>query len=136
VCSFSRPATSEPEELKIENGTFKWTAGGSGTDDAKSGEAAKASNAEPSAPSPSEHESSEEDTAATASTPTPAAVEQGNQVFELRDISLTLTPGKLTVCLLRRTARNCVELLSTQVVTGPTASGKTALLVRRFLRWR
>ena len=38
----------------------------------------------------------------------------GERVFELRDISVRFPPGELTV------------------VTGPTASGKTALLVRHL----
>ncbi|KAF8580919.1 multidrug resistance-associated ABC transporter [Ramaria rubella] len=112
VCGLTRPIITKPEEVKIEHGSFKWVGNGSGKSAEKDADKSKASSAPATVPQASENARPEDDVNATASISTRTAVNcEGESEFELKDINLTLAPGKLTV------------------VTGPTASGKTALLM-------
>lgn len=91
IGGLTRAAKKEPEELSIQNGTFKWTTGGS-----KSTDSDKASS--PSAPASSVGTNDvADDAATTASVSTRTAVGQNEQVFELKDINIRITPRKLTV---------------------------------------
>lgn len=125
ISSLTRSVNKEPEELSITRGTFTWTKGGS----AKPTDADKTSTA-PTPASASESGATDE-AAATASVSTRTAVDHGEQVFELKDITVKIIPRKLTVCLsgLTKALTLTRGLCGTQVVTGSTASGKTALLV-------
>lgn len=88
------------EGLGIEHGTFKWN-----EVEQKKEETAK------SASSSSGNNGSGEDDAATAVDSASVAGSENNRRFELTDISVMFPEGELTV------------------ITGPTASGKTALLM-------
>lgn len=143
VCTLTREPKRTPEELCIDSASFRWTTGGPAAKEQEVGkDKSKSKGIEglPAAPvtsgpahatasgapmTPAHHV--EEDTLFSAtfnpsestivgdldrSTSTPTLAPSGErQVFELRNISLGLPKDKLTV------------------VTGPTASGKTALLV-------
>lgn len=89
--------------LGIENGTFKWNAVIEKKDGAESAKSKKAKL--PSTSSDTTIAASEE------GSDTDTNVEIADHQFELRDISVIFPPGKLSC------------------ITGPTASGKTALLV-------
>ncbi|KAL1733355.1 hypothetical protein EV714DRAFT_246810 [Schizophyllum commune] len=97
-------ATGEDDVLAIENGTFKWN----------EVEPEKAANGAGHIQSPTDTASTS-DTIVTHDTASIAESEAGSVAldhhFELRDISVKFPDGKLTL------------------VTGPTASGKTALLM-------
>ena len=104
---------AEDDDLGLENATFKWNEVAEPVN--KDSDKGK-SNSGP----PSSTESSEADETGTAigdsvSERSAENIEgNGERVFELKDISVRFPPGELTV------------------VTGPTASGKTALLVRHL----
>jgi hypothetical protein len=95
ISGLTRTPSKEPEELSIERGTFKWTAGGA----SKSTKSDKTSTATTTPSSASETEVVDE-AATTASVSTRTAVDQAEQVFELKDITVQIVPRKLTVCLM------------------------------------
>jgi len=148
VGSFTRDIRTSPEELSIENGSFKWTTGGTKEDESKDKDKkdkkdkGKSVKTMPSPPvtsgpahataaeapvTPAEHPEeptlvgpeASESTVVDDNLSRASSVLRGlssdapvpERVFELRDINLKLAKGKLSV------------------VTGPTASGKTALLM-------
>ncbi|KIJ38897.1 hypothetical protein M422DRAFT_781226 [Sphaerobolus stellatus SS14] len=138
VSAFTRPITPQAEELKIENASFKWTTGGVREKEVDGKDGKGKGKDLPNAPittgpahataseaplTPAEHfteeptlvdglgESSESTVFGDLDRSSLSASPVEKVSFELRDINLTLEKGKLTV------------------VTGPTASGKTALLM-------
>jgi excinuclease UvrABC ATPase subunit len=99
--------------LGIENGSFKWNEVEEKVDDkdkSKAGGVAKGKNV---APTPPEQVVPDTDDGAESSSV--AASDASEYRFELRDIDIVFPERQLTV------------------VTGPTASGKTALLVNTLL---
>jgi len=104
---------AEDDDLGLENATFKWNEVAEHVD--KDSDKGK-SNSSP--PSPTESSEADETGTAVGDSVSERSAENiegnGERVFELRDISVRFPPGELTV------------------VTGPTASGKTALLVRHL----
>ncbi|KAF8581299.1 multidrug resistance-associated ABC transporter [Ramaria rubella] len=112
VCGLTRPTIIEPEEVKIEHGSFKWVSNGSDKSAEKDADKYMTSSVPATVLQANENALTEDDTTATASVSTRTAVNsEGEPEFELKDINVTLAQEKLTV------------------VTGPTASGKTALLM-------
>lgn len=93
VSTLTRPVSKEPEDLRIEHGTFTWTKSGSG----KSSESDKAST--PSTSSSANEIGTTDESVATASVSTRTAVERGNPEFELKDITVKIVPRQLTVSL-------------------------------------
>ncbi|KAF8587167.1 multidrug resistance-associated ABC transporter [Ramaria rubella] len=107
VCSFSRDVSGEREDVSVEGGVFRWVGTGANSPPVAAVDS-KATSANGVAGL------SEDNNTASASVSSRTAVEQsetGENVFELRNINVKLARGKLTV------------------ITGPTASGKTALLM-------
>jgi len=104
---------AEDDDLGLENATFKWNEVAEHVD--KDSDKGKSSS---SPPSPTESSEADETGTAVGDSVSERSAENiegnGERVFELRDISVRFPPGELTV------------------VTGPTASGKTALLVRHL----
>ena len=101
---------AEDDDLGLESATFKWNEVAEHADnDSDKGK----SNSGP--PSPTTSSEADESGTAVGDSASERSAENiegnGERVFELRDISVRFPPGELTV------------------VTGPTASGKTALLV-------
>ena len=129
VCSFTRVTTNVSEELFVESGTFRWMTRESATSDII------AKTTSPLPPSETDSGAGVDNTTTATSTSTRIAVDQpGGLLFELKDINVRIPSGKLTVCLFVpyiRLRRLTIKL-NIQVVTGPTAPGKTALLVWRF----
>ena len=97
-----RPVYSDSEDLGlgIKNGSFKWNE----VEEKKDDKDQKNGNSSRSTPSPSDETDTAVETASSIG-------EANDHRFELRDITVMFPEGELTV------------------VTGPTASGKTALLV-------
>jgi ABC-type multidrug transport system fused ATPase/permease subunit len=101
---------AEEDDLGLENATFKWNEVAEHVD--KDTDKRKLDSGPPS---PTESSEADETGTAVGDNLSERGAENadgnGERVFELRDISVRFPPGELTV------------------VTGPTASGKTALLV-------
>ena len=99
------------DDLGLENATFKWNEVPEPVD--KDNDKGKLNSGPPS---PTESSEADESGTAVGDNVSVRSAENpdgnGERLFELRDISVIFPPGELTV------------------VTGPTASGKTALLVR------
>ncbi|KAF8963320.1 multidrug resistance-associated ABC transporter [Flammula alnicola] len=94
---------ADDEGLGLENATFKWNEVTEAVDKDKG-----KSNGGPPSPTASAEDTG---TVVDDSVSERSVAEPGDRRFELRDISITFPPGELTV------------------ITGPTASGKTALLM-------
>ncbi|KAF8518374.1 hypothetical protein BU17DRAFT_90966 [Hysterangium stoloniferum] len=106
VFSLTRPIAKHPEEMIVVRASFKWTTGS--TTAGKEDKNANGSGPAHVTSVPSESTLVEDGLSVSTRT---AVDPNAETVFELRDISIRLQPGTLTV------------------VTGPTASGKTALLM-------
>ena len=112
--SRAEPLLSGADEgLGLENATLKWNEVTEVVDpkDAKKDKKGKRNSSSGSV-SPS---GSSDNVTVVDDTLSVAASEAGDRKFELKDVSIMFPEGELTL------------------VTGPTASGKTALLVRRIL---
>ena len=107
--------SAEDGELGLENATFKWNEVAAHVE--KDSDKWK-SNSDPPFPTESSEADENETGTAVGDSVSERSAENiegnGERVFELKDISVRFPPGELTV------------------VTGPTASGKTALLVRHL----
>ncbi|KAI0657587.1 multidrug resistance-associated ABC transporter [Cubamyces menziesii] len=106
------PSEDTDEGLGIINGSFKWNEVEEKEEDDKSKSKGKGKDNGPGKASTTEHDAGPSDAASTlADSASAMASPPGDHRFELRDITVLFPEGKLTV------------------VTGPTASGKTALLM-------
>ncbi|KAI0332194.1 multidrug resistance-associated ABC transporter [Cubamyces sp. BRFM 1775] len=105
------PSEERDEGLGIINGSFKWNEVEEKKEDDKSKGKSKGKGKDNGNASSTDHEAGPSEAASTIADSASAMASTGDHRFELRDITVLFPEGKLTV------------------VTGPTASGKTALLM-------